>query len=127
MKRLLGRSVCAAGLALTVVAAAAPVAAADLGKIDHFRVSPHNHIAARHFCLAAVHHEKETEKLSEERFLSLAYACSRGHFNRVFTELSGNSRDGLVAHKGRHGLEVIHEWERDVRSAIAKAPHLELK
>lgn len=127
MNRLLRNSACAVAVMLPFVAGTMPAAAADLGKISHFRVSPHNHIAARHFCLAAVHMEKETAKISEERFLSLAHACSKGHFNRVFTELGGNAREGLVAHKGRHGLEVVHEWERDVRKAIAKAPHLELK
>lgn len=104
-----------------------PVQANDSSGVTHFRVPLHHHIAARHFCLAAVHQEKETAKLSEERFLSLAHACSKGHFNRVFTELGGNPREGLVTHKGDHGIEVMHEWERDVRSSIAKAPHLELK
>ena len=100
MKRMLKHGALAVGLALSVTGGSVAATAADLGKVSHFRVTPHNHIAARHFCLAAVHTEKETAKISEERFLSLAHACSRGHFNRVFTELGGESREGLVAHKG---------------------------
>ena len=127
MFRIVKTGALALGVLITVPGGLSVAQASDLGKSAHFRVSPSNHIAARQFCLTVLHQEREQTKMSENRFLSLAHACSRGHFNRVFTELGGNPRDGLVAHNGHHGTEVMHEWERDVRDAIAKAPHLELK
>ncbi len=91
------------------------------------KISAYDHIAARQFCLTAVLQEKEQEKLSEERFLQLAHLCSAGRFDRAFTELGGSAHDGLVVHHGPNGPETMHEWERNVRSAIARAPHLEMK
>jgi hypothetical protein len=101
--------------------------AEEPAQVTHHRVATADHIAARHFCLGDMYQEKKLSKLSEERFLQLAHLCSKGHFNRAFTELGGNPKEGLVVHKGDNGLEVMHSWERAIRSAIAKAPHLEMK
>ena len=91
------------------------------------KISAYDHIAARQFCLTAVLQEKEQEKLSEERYLQLAHLCATGRFDRAYTELGGSPHEGLVIHHGAHGPEIVHEWERDVRSAVAKLPHLGLK
>jgi len=111
----------------TFASTSSPAFADDHTTVSDYAISPADHIAARNFCLAAVHKEVEDEKLPEDRFVQLAHQCSKGEFNRVFTELGGSPTEELVASKGPDGFELLQEWEREVRSAIARAPHLELK